>query len=498
MSTTQGPDCTTGPNSCCDPCLTDKVSCAGECCRCVPNMLCLHFVPDTPSETCIEIWSRIGEEDVNEFGTFTGNLRNLIGKGVDCEVQITLLKVDDVCVWNVQINDFSIDENFEIDGATITCQDPELEVDIGGDCPGTLFITRYDLVKVPFVSRDDTEIDEAEFTCGLCEAVCTVLCIEYTFEDELIRREFVWVPGNSRWEDGDDTITPATSGDQCELTFDIEDLPGIPTVLIDACGIGTGEESALEFETEDIKGRCGVCSCWDWICARCRCACDVICIMRQSDFGMPDFLQLDWDPVDRRWGDDTYAVEISENSETGKCQLTVPGWDPFDIDSCGSEINFSLEDDDGNRVMGRCKNCHCFTKPGECCGTDIYELPLFLVATVENVSGCTCMTATIYLIYDPTGLRWRGTGLGGCADTKITIEVLCSAEFTCPAVLSVEVCCNPFYPSPGSPSCTSVSFTPDTNECPPLLIVVDDIVIDTTCCENEPMAGGTIKITITE
>lgn len=502
MATSNGPDCTTGPNCCCDVCKHDRIFCDGDCCRCVPNILCAVFTPDTPSSTCFEVGTRLGTEE-NDAGMYSGSLRNIAGKGVDTEIEVTLVKLDDVCYWRVQIDDFEIDETFEIDHDTVTCRDPVFDIDVDtGTCAGTIHIERYDLLKVPFRSMDQ-EITEEAFTCGECDVVCSLLCVKYELEGESIREEFEWNSLTSRWEHGDDYITPTTNGDgDCEVAIHIEALGDVfDPVVIENCGIGTSETPGLIFSTTggEVTGSCNVCTCWRYICGTCRCACDVLCVVRQSGFGIPVYSELAWDDENSRWGDDTFNIGLGRDGETGDCVLLVDGFDPVPTDSCGTGVNFSLEDDDGNRVIGHCKACTCFVLPAECCGTDLYQLPLFLVAEVEGVSGCACFTATVYLILDPTGTMWCGTGVGGCPDTRIKICVTCSAGSTCPIGLTVDVCCNRDHPTPGPIECGFASgFTEDSCTCPPLLLVLDEIVIDRSCCDNEPMAGGTIKITITE
>lgn len=221
--------------------------------------------------------------------------------------------------------------------------------------------------------------------------------------------------------------------------------------------------------------------------------------MLQSDYGAPTFKTLEWDNINFRWGDVDYSIGLSKDPITGDCRLNVPGFDPIPTDTCGTGINFSLEDEEGNRAIGRCRNCHCFTKPAECCGSDIYELPLVLVAEVESVADCDCITSTIYLLLDLTGIQWSGTGPGGCAETRISITVACNPGTTCPVGVTVDVCCNPLYPAAHAIQCGFASgFTTDSCSCPPLLLILDEIVIDQACCENQPMAGGVIQITITE
>lgn len=504
MAESNGPDrINRGPNCCCDPCVHDHIGCEGECCRCVPALLCVSFTPTTPTDECISVYALFGTED-NDAGVYSGALRNIEGKGYSTPIVVTLVKrlSDGVCLWNVLIDSYSVDEDFVLDGVDVTCHAPILEVSIGGVCPGTIRIEPYLRQKVPFQSVE-LGIEEVAFTCGACDAICDTLCVDFTSGDQHWRREFVWNGTHSRWERGNDYLTPSTVGGACQISVYLEDaIDAFSPVTISACGIGDGVTAGLRFDTtgsggQVLKVSCNLCSCWDWICGRCRCACDAICLMLQSGFGMPSFAELAWDPVGKRWGDDTYAITLTRDAETGGCLLNVPGWDPEPIESCGTEINFSLEDDDGNRAIGRCKNCHCFTKPAECCGTNVYELPLVLVAEVEGVSECGCFTATVYLIYDPTGSLWIGTGLGGCGDTRITISVQCNGE--CPGDATVEVCCNPLWPTPAALDCNFASgFTVGTAECPPLLLVLEDIVVDRSCCENEPMAGGTIKVTITE
>lgn len=502
--TSDGPDCNRGANSCCDPCQYDKITCIGDCCKCVPNLLCVRFVPDTPTDDCIAVHVLLGTE-LNDFGIYSGSLRNVVGKGLNVSITITMGKIygSSTCAWNVRIPELSIDEDFEIDGIYVTCQSPEFDIVIeNGYCPGTIHIAAYSLAKVPFF-YGPIPITEENFTCGTCDKVCSVICVKYTLNDIKYRRQFVWNYG--KWENTQnnddtttDTITPVDVGSTCELHFDIKDIPDILPLLIDACGIGTSSQPGLIFETTSyggvfIEGSCNNCTCWDYICGTCRCACDAICLMLQSGYGLPQPMELPWDPIEHRWGDESYSITLSEDVETGGCLMNVPGWDPFPVDSCGIDINFSLEDDDGNRAFGACKNCHCFNEPAECCGTNLYELPLVLVATVENQALCSCFVpTTVYLLFNPTGTQWSGEALSPCPSVpggptvmKIRIMVNCASGSDCPGLLQWEVC-NSF-----------TGWVQESCTCPPLLLKGKDLVIDTSCCNNEPMAGGTLKVTVT-
>lgn len=504
--TSDGPDCNRGANSCCDPCQYDKIGCIGECCRCVPNLLCARFVPDTPTDECIAAYVLLGTE-ASDGGIYSGDLRNVLGKGLTVSITITLNKLYGVgsgivCVWNVRIPELDVNEDFEIDGVYVTCENPQFDIVVENSyCPGTIHIESYSLAKVPFF-YGPIPITEENFTCGACDKVCSVICVKYTLDDIKYRRQFVWNYG--KWENTQnnddtvtDTITPVDTGSTCELHFDIKDVPDIDPLVIDACGIGTSSQPGLIFETTSvggvfIEGSCNNCSCWGYICGTCRCACDAICLTLQSGFGMPQMMELPWDPIEHRWGDESYNIHLTEDVETGGCLLNVPGWDPFPTEGCGIDINFSLEDEDGNRVFGSCKNCNCFTEPAECCGINLYELPLVLVATVENQVLCSCFVpTTVYLLFNPTGSIWTGEALSPCPSVpggptimKVRVAVICASGADCPGILEFSCC--------GANTFQQISCS-----CPPLLLIAEDLVIDMSCCNNEPQAGGNIKVTIT-
>lgn len=68
MITTHGPDCGRSTDCCCNPCSLVRLTCENsECCKCIPRVLCVRFVPDEPSATNPE-FSLFSDAGVDALG----------------------------------------------------------------------------------------------------------------------------------------------------------------------------------------------------------------------------------------------------------------------------------------------------------------------------------------------------------------------------------------------------------------------------------------------
>lgn len=625
---TQGPECNNGNVCCCDACTHDKIGCVGECCRCVPRILCVTFTPDDPAQC-----SAVGMFVINEnLGTYSGTFSSLFGY-TDTTFTVSLLKGDYSCSWVLDIPDLGIYDEQEIDGVYVTCGDILFNLTISSSyCPGTLVISRYDLAKVPFLyvadeivgpcintatweanivpSADctgpgcnyvgvsdpsaplgmswqltsgscdapcacqpdgflsfprqpdfpgdtlsvpcagfsdpgaewlpvsesnpsccapseppsfngviDGDIQTTECTstalgtifphsCGACATVCGQICVQYQLNGELIRKTFEWDESTSRWVYtlnliSDYIILAEDEYGNCEILFDIQELADAGYLFelqpITLCGLTLDSTFTDVYDSIAIRISCNPCTCWEHLCGTCRCACSELCVVLY-DQGIATLYELPWSfnsvTGEAGWTDGYFTVTLSRDSDTRGCLITVPGFDPVAIDSCGTAIGFALTDYEGDfRGFVRCKNCLCELGPALCCDTDLDALPLVLTATISNVSDCSCAGSTVALYWNPFGEHWDGTGsLGGCYyPSSIRILLSCVGSGLS---ASVSYCCGD--DGLGNQLCENPASTVTLLSCHPVHATLSNIIVDRSCCEDEPMAGGVLGIEITE
>lgn len=345
--------------------------------------------------------------------------------------------------------------------------------------------------------------------CGSCSSVCNRLCVQYTFGGVLVRKEFSWDAAGRRWiyslNHIDDVIL--LQEDEygiCHMVFDIDELTAAGHTFQQyepvECAIGMDFQILSDTHSILLSVSCNQCTCWDYICGSCRCACNTLCLLIYRN-GVLQLLELPWyfDTTTNGagWSDGYNTVELYKDVYTNECQVILDGFDAVTLTSCGDEIQFSVSNDLGDVAFGGCKKGLCFAPPATCCDRVIADLPLMLVATIVSTELCGCAGSTVNLIWNPFAEWWQGTGsLGGCYyDSEIKITVSCGGT-SLVGIINYITC-----GTDGVGGSILYDAPPVTNgpvTCDPISFTLGSVTIDRSCCDDEPMAGGTIEITITE
>src|SRR5690606_20754733 len=106
-----------------------------------------------------------------------------------------------------------------------------------------------------------------------------------------------------------------------------------------------------------IRIKCGHCSCWDWVCGKCRCACGTICVIGEVDGELIPNTALHWDGGG--WSGETgYGTILSvgiERTPAGGCRVTGSGGvstEPGEDIACGEFFSCVADNVDGNGELG--------------------------------------------------------------------------------------------------------------------------------------------------
>lgn len=504
---TQGPDCDTGPDCCCGKCtfVTLATNCDNNvCCKCVPRYICAVFTPDTITDLCPIVSAEINWNG----GNWTGGLRRLDPLDVDNSIEINLQQIGQYsqCYYQVRMPSRDIDDLYLIEGGKrqcsaypefrMKCRDPyfvyeDFELD---GCTGTLVIQRRDLAKVPFHSEVDTDstVTSSELSkplCGTCSEWCTALCMEWTNGGLPQKATFSIKEGGSvvAWEhreaDGNiATITTEEIEGQCHLVIDHEGLGGFQKIPIpyQMCNLGMVIEAdgTGEWAGKTVSISCNRCSCWDYICERCRCVCKTFCVVSVDGPEQTDitYYELEWDERKLRWGTDTKWVGMRANPDTGLCEFVISGWNDISsdasvidnsastitIEECGKDMHYyvTIDNDEafstGNfrYEYGVCKSCNpeCFKLLcGDCCNDcDTANFPdtLFFDIRGSTIAGepedsPLCLDiADIPLVHTQPLFaekhRWEGHAIVPCLNplgsptgpnnTRIDIVITCNGS----------------------------------------------------------------------
>lgn len=383
---------------CCDPCryirpngvvggrlpVWDADSTANYCCKCVPRVLFLVFVPDDADDACCQSVGRAlfvqkPEGDTSYYNFYEGELFDVtvrveVGRVLDSDEYGAI----DDCGWKitttVQPDGYgtSDTQEWEIDHDDVTClylpDGIELATVEGpAGCTGTLMLYDVEKAKVPFEQREDITPYEGNFlalgyddSCGECVELPTVLCatgMRHAGDTVVERREFVWFEdaGIRGWA-YDNPVTGKTErlllSDEysgCVITPDLEDGAEIfdPVALEPPCSC----QMHVVFVTS-VNGtpyafslRAGWCSCWEFACAKCRCVPLELCVMYWDGSAMHANVFVEWNEATNSWDAadrDQFRLVLQENS---KYQCEIHPWingeevsmDSYPVWDCGDE-----------------------------------------------------------------------------------------------------------------------------------------------------------------
>lgn len=448
---------------CCDPCRHDYINvCTGDggphgCCRCVPKAICLRFTPDTPGDVCKAMTWKLTAEVVTARGV--QYQINLPGVG---ELTIFVGSPDsyneyfgtETCIWQITAPDIYIDQTTPIvHSGEIHCQAPPDWIISGvvlprgeTDCTGTLTIESYELAKLPFVTRwGDFVETPVSVACGYCSQFCQILCVRRGDAAERTRAEYIWNDYDLVWRsnrNSDHTIELYEYGGECFLLLNLDPADEFNGHLLaidpNACATGM-DLTATGTGTEFVSVSCNRCSCWKYHCGTCRCICKALCLVGMID-GVETRLELDWDAVNFRWGDETFSVQLG-NDEDDNCVVSVTGFTGSVAirNDCGSQIVFNVAEDledmltagEVNYLYGFCRQCEGSCTQGSCLDL-CSDVPDTIYCEVTPTSwtpmlGCNdavlCfspITIPMFLVFvanDAAGeWRWVGSGIISCHD----------------------------------------------------------------------------------
>jgi hypothetical protein len=502
---THGPDCTTGPNCCCGACnfITLSKDCNSQvCCKCIPKNLCAVHYPYEPSETCVPRHTLMPLANSWQ-GSLTGI--DTVGDNNLIEVFMQQLNYEE-CYFVVFIPARDITLFYPIQGGRSqceqypefrqTCRDPYfvLEDFVLNGCNGRLVIERKLLKPVPFHANTTLQsLTEGEVpVCGQCSQYCTILCLEWSIGGEAQKTQFGTQVGVSTeseqvyWtallDDGSTaTIVAYEAVDgNCYLAIDHPGLEDFQPVMIPdgMCNLGMVIEAQGDYRwpNKSVSISCNKCTCWDYVCERCRCVCPTLCIVSVNGTQQTDIIryELDWDPVKLIWGNEEKWVGVRANPVTGKCEFVISGWNdgPYaeyepsestiEIEECGADMSYFVTSDRETAFetgvfrfeYGVCKGCdpECFKYfCDDCCGDcDSPELPetLFFDIVGSTVAGEPEGSPPCLAVYDiplvhtmplfEESHRWEGHAIVDCTavfesppgpnSILIDIRISCSGD----------------------------------------------------------------------
>lgn len=233
----RNPICGCGEEATCNEAELD----CDPCCRCIPQRLCVVVEGcDCDSDLLLVL---------DEHGEYSGEF---LCDGQVIDLLVLLHHADNVCYWRVVSEAVYLDQLFEIDGYSQTCDDPYLEIEIPlYGCTAMVVIQKHELVRLP--PRLTEECGVIPF-CGDCDCTCKELCVDVfkkACKDTLI------VPLEEFYELDDDTIR--WSGSACDVSFSITLRPneytGACELLIEASSYTGDYETVVEVDDcQDIEG----------------------------------------------------------------------------------------------------------------------------------------------------------------------------------------------------------------------------------------------------
>lgn len=445
---------------CCDPCKHDKTGtgvgpdlCHGHCCKCVPRSFVARFIPsdDYQSKRCRENGTLMfAEHDLIET-TYVGWVR---GAG---EIHMTIQRrpydLDQTCIWRIEVPDLYIDDEYELDGRTISCKSPPTFViedvvyeDVCGDpCEGNIVIEPYEESKIPFRRpKWEDQPETIDVNCGGdsgCGEVCWAICVTRSTEaygEEDRRHTFFWSEDEQCWnggvslegyECGEEKIDLVEIEGECYLRIKHFEMSEFVNDLIkvdpNACAKGMNLFAEDELGSW-IRISCNPCWCWNYVCGKCRCICSELCLVGMDGNDLVGPFALSWDEYLGAWTDGNEVVSLDtepivpECGHETRCVLRVPGFDEATpvADVCRSGLSLTVADDslleDYGYYRWRAAWCRIGQTPCDAgnCGTFCDDIPSILYA-------------------DCSPMEWEGQHY--CED--MNDGALCFEPFTIPLVL---------------------------------------------------------------
>lgn len=135
-----------------------------------------------------------------------------------------------------------------------------------------------------------------------------------------------------------------------------------PEISVEVAGYDcSGTITFNRHERKTVKYVDGPGGCKEFYCGRCRCACKTLCVFLEEG-GYAGEEEWEWDGGG--WG----RARLVKDEYTGECLIEIDGYDPIEIDTCGDELSFTVEDAyTGDYITGSCKKCECQSGLDFCC-----------------------------------------------------------------------------------------------------------------------------------
>lgn len=345
---------------CCDTCTTIRPVTVSDkadvpvhyCCRCVPRVIFVRFVPDDTEDACCvtsAVPAFYTKEESGHRAIYTATIF-----GVTVVAKLGKLYGGGACAWQVT----ATKAGYELADETYLLADGEtclnvpafsLEVEGPNGCDGTIQLGDFSRAKVPFIQQQKWDDDyEGKFIelygeeCGDCGQVCSTLCVDGVRHDGDTEEkvEFRWFDtGDERgWgaagtpeygEHQDRILLVENEYGECTLVTDFEEgAEHFDPVTIDtargcSCGL---QETFIAFVGQTALGftvRCGYCSCWEFICGTLRCVPAELCVLLIVGTSASRLI-LSWDATNKRWGSDSDPLRLVIGSDgAGGCQVTA-------------------------------------------------------------------------------------------------------------------------------------------------------------------------------
>jgi len=387
---------------CCDPCrfvrpspFTDEDDERYYCCRCVPRVIFLKFVPNDLDANCCKV---IGLPLFAEAGDPGSYLTTYQGSMLGLTVYVEVGRLTGTgtgtalgCGWRftATINGTGSGTG-EIEIYSIDHDDPSClyvpegmnlgSVEGPNGCSGYLTVEDVYKVKLPFQERYVTEnwigpnyIDISNDPSGQCTEVCARVCVagirhaggnyervEFDWFDDDITGTGTAADRGWSYDNGsyveklllshggtDAVITPEFEGG-AEI-FSPKTVSSTTRCSCDMKEIITGSFGGSSY-TATI--RCGFCTCWEYVCGTCRCVPYSLCVMLYDGSQMWDNLQAYWNETDKSW--DVASTETGTGytnllrlylvDENGQCVIKPALYDgdvltmnSYPVYDCGAE-----------------------------------------------------------------------------------------------------------------------------------------------------------------
>lgn len=402
---------------CCDPCRfvrphgdqTDAPGMRNFCCRCVPRLLMLLFVPNDPDEECCKtvgvhmIHQQVPNQYASKYkGTLFGvNVEIRVGKVIGAEYGYEYdygYGDDAACGWTAtatsasQTIGSSTYQEFEIDDVYEDCLTVPDTIELGeiegpAGCYGKLVVRDVYKARLPFHPRDDTSYaDGGNFQdltyepWGPFTEVCSRICArgDRHCDNTFPRAEFEWfdesegVPQNPDaqyrgWEyynyntSNLERIYAVT--DEYGNAWLVPDLePGAEKydpIMVDeydmvSCKLNQLFTTTYEAQGHSFRIRCGACTCWDFFCATCRCVPYELCLM-YWDGEMHTDVQLLWNPSIHAWESDGEYDDVQfilREDERGRC-IIVPAFNGVELEMVAYPVHDCGEETWTNEFTGK-------------------------------------------------------------------------------------------------------------------------------------------------